>query len=62
LRLSEEHGILQLEPSINRSTGQRVGLLPSHVCTTVNLHDWYHVLRGGVLLDTWRSVGRGQFQ
>ena len=62
LRLNEEHGILQVEAGAELRVGERVELLPSHVCTTVNLHDWYYVLRDGVLLDAWRIAGRGMFQ
>lgn len=62
LRLNEEHGILQVEPGVTLQVGERVELLPSHVCTTVNLHDQYYVLRDGALVEVWRIEGRGKFQ
>jgi D-serine deaminase-like pyridoxal phosphate-dependent protein len=62
LRLNEEHGILQVEPGVTLQVGERVELLPSHVCTTVNLHDWYYVVEEGALVEAWRIEGRGKFQ
>jgi D-serine deaminase-like pyridoxal phosphate-dependent protein len=62
LRLNEEHGILQVEERTELRVGERVELLPSHVCTTVNLHDWYYVMKEGALMDSWRIEGRGKFQ
>jgi len=62
MRLNEEHGILQVEPDVTLMVGERVELLPSHVCTTVNLHDWYYVLCDGALLDIWPIAARGKFQ
>lgn len=62
IRLNEEHGSLQVEPGVTLQVGERVELLPSHVCTTVNLHDWYYVLRDGALVEAWAIKGRGKFQ
>ena len=33
---------------------------PIHGCTTINLHDEYHVIRGGVLEAIWPIAGRGR--
>jgi D-serine deaminase-like pyridoxal phosphate-dependent protein len=61
--LNEEHGRLEVDPSqANPHVGDRVELLPSHVCTTVNLHDRYYVLRGGRLAEIWPISGRGKSQ
>src|SRR5207247_2545877 len=37
-RLSEEHGVLVSEGSIDLRVGDRVAVIPAHACTTVNLH------------------------
>ncbi|HLJ67474.1 MAG TPA: alanine racemase [Chloroflexota bacterium] len=37
-RLSEEHGWITSESPIRPSVGDRVAIIPAHVCTTVNLH------------------------
>ncbi len=37
-RLSEEHGVLVAEGRIDLAVGDRVAIIPNHVCTAVNLH------------------------
>jgi D-serine deaminase-like pyridoxal phosphate-dependent protein len=60
--LSEEHtrcvakaGECELRP------GDQVWLLPTHCCTTVNLHDRYWCVREGTLVGTWDIEARGKF-
>ncbi len=62
--LSEEHGVLDLaEPeSVPWKAGDRVRFLPSHCCTTVNLHDMLHVIQDGRLVDRWPIAARGRAQ
>jgi D-serine deaminase-like pyridoxal phosphate-dependent protein len=61
--LNEEHGRLEVDPAqAVLHVGDRVELLPSHVCTTVNLHDRYYVLRDGRLAEIWPISGRGKSQ
>ena len=71
-KLNEEHGYVDVassSPSPEGRGGQgvrppRVGeklwLVPSHVCPTVNLHDeiWYG--RGGLVEGSWRVAARGK--
>jgi len=57
--LSEEHATLQREGGEALALGERVSLLPSHGCTTINLHDVYHVMRGGRLEALWPIAARG---
>jgi len=62
LGLSEEHGKLALHrPSRELRVGDKLHFLPSHVCTTVDLHDRYYGVRGGrveVIIDV---AARGRF-
>jgi D-serine deaminase-like pyridoxal phosphate-dependent protein len=37
-RLSEEHAVLTASGRIGLSIGDRLAIVPGHVCTTVNLH------------------------
>ena len=61
--LSEEHGRLELDPEkAALRVGDRVELIPSHVCTTVNLHDRYYVLQEGKLAAIWPITARGKSQ
>lgn len=39
VRMSEEHGVLQIPESLDLPVGSRIALRPIHVCTTVNLSD-----------------------
>lgn len=41
--------------------GGKILLIPSHCCTTVNLHDVLYAVRNGVVEDVWRITGRGRF-
>jgi D-serine deaminase-like pyridoxal phosphate-dependent protein len=58
--LSEEHGSLERAGGAPLRRGDCVELIPSHGCTTINLHDAYHVLRGGVLEAVWPIAARGK--
>ncbi len=58
--LSEEHGKLQLsEDALDLRVGDKIELIPSHGCTTVNLHERYYVYRNGLLEATWPVAARG---
>lgn len=62
LRLSEEHGLLEVDPEQARfQPGDRIEIIPSHVCTTVNLHERYIVMQDGLVQDIWPISGRGMF-
>lgn len=41
--------------------GDKILLIPSHCCTTVNLHDVIYAVRDGIVEDVWRVAGRGRF-
>ncbi|HHW26559.1 MAG TPA: DSD1 family PLP-dependent enzyme [Firmicutes bacterium] len=41
--------------------GDKLHLIPSHCCTTVNLHDVIYAVRNGVVEDVWAVTGRGKF-
>jgi D-serine deaminase-like pyridoxal phosphate-dependent protein len=60
----DEHGILTRAPGFETrlEVGDRVALIPSHIDTTVNLHDTYHVVRDGMLESQWPILARGKVQ
>jgi D-serine deaminase-like pyridoxal phosphate-dependent protein len=63
----DEHGILTWENGAlpdNRSleVGDRLELIPSHIDTTVNLHDFYYAHRDGKLEAIWPIEARGKVQ
>ncbi len=59
--LSEEHGWLRLKnPSRDVEVGDKLELIPSHCCTTVNLHDRFYGIRDGKLETIWDISARGK--
>ncbi len=63
----DEHGILLWEdhtlPAMGLlNVGERLELIPSHIDTTVNLHDVYYAHREGVLEAIWPVTTRGKVQ
>ncbi len=60
-RLNEEHGVAILPDGEDGfSLGDRVEIIPNHVCTSVNLHDRMIVVRDGVVVDEWTVDARGR--
>ena len=59
--LSEEHGVLDLAGpgGPDCRPGDKIRFLPSHCCTTINLHDTFHVIQDGKLVDLWPIAARG---
>jgi D-serine deaminase-like pyridoxal phosphate-dependent protein len=61
-RGSDEHGSLIVDPAaLDRplEVGDVITLLPSHICTTINLHDVMVGVRGGVVEAIWPIEARG---
>ncbi|MEA3406499.1 MAG: DSD1 family PLP-dependent enzyme [Chloroflexota bacterium] len=58
-KLAEEHGFLQRENGRPLRPGDTVELIPSHGCTTINLHDAYYVTRDGIVEAVWPIAARG---
>jgi D-serine deaminase-like pyridoxal phosphate-dependent protein len=40
--------------------GERLSVIPNHVCTTVNMHDEIYGVRGDQVETIWRVEGRGK--
>lgn len=60
-RLSEEHGHLNIARSERRyRVGDRLSIVPNHVCTTLNMHDEVYGVRGEQVEKVWRVAGRGK--
>jgi D-serine deaminase-like pyridoxal phosphate-dependent protein len=59
--MSEEHGILDLSKTAWRpSVGERVRVVPNHVCVVVHLNDVVVGARGDVVETTWPVAARGR--
>jgi D-serine deaminase-like pyridoxal phosphate-dependent protein len=58
--LSEEHGILDLgDTSWRPQIGERVRIVPNHVCVSVNLQNRVWGVRGDRIESSWPVVARG---
>jgi len=55
---NEEHGIINGDVA-DLKIGDKVEILPSHVCSTVNMHDEAVAVRAGQIEAVWRIDGRG---
>lgn len=56
----DEHGILRLkEGAPDLRVGDRLRFAPSHCDPTVNLHDWIHAARDGLVTELWPVAARG---
>jgi D-serine deaminase-like pyridoxal phosphate-dependent protein len=59
-RLSEEHGMVDLSGcAVKPALGERVRILPNHVCVVTNLHNEVVVSRNGLVEDIWPVAARG---
>jgi D-serine deaminase-like pyridoxal phosphate-dependent protein len=59
--VSEEHGILDLSQTDWRPrVGDRVRVVPNHVCVSVNLHERLWGVRGDEIVDEWEVAGGGR--
>ena len=60
-RISEEHGVLRLpEGSAPLSVGERLAIIPNHVCPVVNLSDTLYGMRNGLLEREIAVSARGK--
>ena len=62
-RMSEEHGVLDLSRSTWRPTvGERVRVIPNHVCIVIHLNDVVYGIRGDRVETSWPVAARGRGQ
>ena len=62
-RMSEEHGVLDLRATDWRpEVGERVRVIPNHVCIAVHLNDLVYGVRGDRVVTSWPIDARGRGQ
>jgi D-serine deaminase-like pyridoxal phosphate-dependent protein len=61
--MNEEHGFIDIR-STGRSftVGDRVHIIPNHICPAVNLHECVYGIRNGEVEQVWKVEGRGKLQ
>jgi D-serine deaminase-like pyridoxal phosphate-dependent protein len=61
--MSEEHGHLSVAASKRAyRLGERLQIIPNHVCTTINMHERIYGVRGGQVEVSWPVAGHGKLQ
>lgn len=60
--MNEEHGVLERIDGPPLSLGDKVEIIPSHSCTTVNLYNQFWVIQKGTLKAVWDISARGKLQ
>jgi D-serine deaminase-like pyridoxal phosphate-dependent protein len=58
--LSEEHGHLIVPEGSAIKVGDRLRIIPNHVCPCINLHDRVFVVQGDRVIDQWKVAARGR--
>lgn len=61
-KLSEEHGWVIIPPDDPIRIGERVEIIPNHICPVVNLFDEMVLMRGNEVMGQWQVAARGKKQ
>ncbi len=62
-KMNEEHGFVDMTKAEGKfSVGDRVHIIPNHICVAVNLHERVYGLRGDQVEEIWNVEGRGKLQ
>ena len=60
--LSEEHGATTVPRDDPVRIGDRVEIIPNHICPVINLFDSIYVTQGDRVIDQWTVAARGKSQ
>ena len=60
-KMNEEHGFTR-PGSVKWSVGDKVRVIPNHICVAVNLHEQVYGVRDGQVEEIWKVQGRGKLQ
>ena len=61
--MNEEHGFIDTrQAGRSFSVGNRLRIIPNHICPAVNLHERVYGLRSGEVEQVWEVEGRGKLQ
>ena len=62
-KMNEEHGYVDMTQAEREfQVGERLHVIPNHICTAVNLHEQVYGLRGDSVETIWPVDGRGKLQ
>lgn len=62
-KMNEEHGYIDVTQCGRKfEIGERLRIVPNHICVAVNLHERVHGIRDGEVEEVWEVAGRGKLQ
>ena len=62
-KMNEEHGFVDISKAERKlAIGERVRVVPNHICPVVNLQDQVYGIRGNEVEVVWRVAARGKLQ
>ena len=62
-KMNEEHGYVDVRQSNRKfEIGERLRIVPNHICVAVNLHERVYGIRNGEVEEVWEVAGRGKLQ
>ncbi len=62
-KMNEEHGYVDIRRCRREfSVGDRLRVIPNHICTAMNLHEQVYGVRAGRVEQVWKVEGRGKLQ
>jgi D-serine deaminase-like pyridoxal phosphate-dependent protein len=62
-KMNEEHGFVDVRKCRHGfEIGQRLRIIPNHICVAVNLHERVYGIRNGEVEEVWEVAGRGKLQ
>jgi D-serine deaminase-like pyridoxal phosphate-dependent protein len=62
-RMNEEHGFVDIRATgMQFEIGQKLRVIPNHICVAVNLHEFVYGARGDTVEEIWKVEARGKLQ
>jgi D-serine deaminase-like pyridoxal phosphate-dependent protein len=62
-KMNEEHGYLDIRNApVSWKVGDRIQILPNHICVAMNLHEKVYGVKGEEVVEVWKVEGRGKLQ
>ena len=62
-KMNEEHGFVDVRKAeCELSVGDRLRVIPNHICVAMNLHETVYGIRGETVETAWKVEGRGKLQ
>jgi len=58
--MNEEHTQFKALGAGDLEIGQKIEFIPAHICTSINLHDYIHVVKENEYIGRWEILARGK--